>query len=47
MRRVYIPQGTGQALRPLGIPTLLDKILQRAVAMVLEPIYEQDVLDCS
>jgi group II intron reverse transcriptase/maturase len=44
---VYIPKGTGQELRPLGIPTLEDKILQRAIVMVLEPIYEQDFLDCS
>ena len=33
--------------RPLGIPTLEDKVLQRAVVMALEPIYEQDFLDCS
>ena len=33
--------------RPIGIPTLEDKVLQRAVVMVLEPIYEQDFLDCS
>ena len=47
VRRVYIPKGTGPELRPLGIPTLEDKILQRAVVMVLEPIYERDFLDCS
>jgi len=47
VRRVHIPKGTGQQTRPLGIPTLEDKILQRAVVMVLEPIYEQDFLDCS
>ena len=47
VRRVYIPKGTGLELRPLGIPTLEDKVLQRAVVMVLEPIYEQDFLDCS
>ena len=47
VRRVYIPKGTGTELRPLGIPTLEDKVLQRAVVMVLEPIYEQDFLDCS
>jgi retron-type reverse transcriptase len=47
VRRVHIPKGSGNETRPLGIPTLEDKILQRAVAMVLEPIYEQDFLDCS
>lgn len=47
VRRVHIPKGTGNETRPLGIPTLEDKILQRAVVMVLEPIYEQDFLDCS
>jgi group II intron reverse transcriptase/maturase len=47
VRRVHIPKGTGDETRPLGIPTLEDKILQRAVVMVLEPIYEQDFYDCS
>jgi group II intron reverse transcriptase/maturase len=47
VRRVHIPKGTGPETRPLGIPTLEDKVLQRAVAMVLEPLYEQDFLDCS
>jgi len=47
LRRVYIPKGTGNETRPLGIPTLEDKILQRAVVMALEPIYEQDFLNCS
>jgi len=47
VRRVRIPKGTGPETRPLGIPTLEDKILQRAVVMALEPIYEQDFLDCS
>jgi group II intron reverse transcriptase/maturase len=47
VRRVRIPKGTGNDSRPLGIPTLEDKVLQRAVVMVLEPIYEQDFLDCS
>src|SRR5262249_48758271 len=42
-----IPKGTGKETRPLGIPTLEDKILQRAVVMALEPIYEQDFGDCS
>jgi group II intron reverse transcriptase/maturase len=47
VRRVYIPKGTGRETRPIGIPTFEDKILQRAVVMVLEPVYEQDFLDCS
>ena len=47
VRRVYIPKGDGSKLRPLGIPTFEDKVLQRAVAMVLEAVYEQDFLDCS
>ena len=47
VRRVRIPKGTGNETRPLGIPTLEDKVLQRAVVMALEPIYEQDFRDCS
>ena len=47
VRRVHIPKGTGHETRPLGIPTFEDKVLQRAVVMILEPIYEQDFLDCS
>ena len=47
VRRVHIPKGTGSDTRPIGIPTLEDKALQRAVVMVLEPIYEQDFYDCS
>jgi len=47
VRRVYIPKADGTKLRPIGIPTFEDKILQRAVVMVLEAIYEQDFLDCS
>ena len=42
VRRVYIPKGTGPETRPIGIPTLEDKVLQRAIVMVLEAIYEQD-----
>jgi RNA-directed DNA polymerase len=47
VRRVHIPKGSGKETRPIGIPTFEDKILQRAVAMVLEAVYEQDFLDCS
>ena len=48
VRRVHIPKGSGGTeTRPIGIPTFEDKVLQRAVAMVLEAVYEQDFLDCS
>ena len=47
VRRVYIPKGVGPETRPLGIPTFEDKILQRAVTMVLQAVYEQDFLPCS
>jgi RNA-directed DNA polymerase len=47
VRRVHIPKGTGGDTRPIGIPTFEDKVLQRAVVMVLEAIYEQDYYGCS
>jgi RNA-directed DNA polymerase len=47
VRRVHIPKGDGGQTRPIGIPTFEDKILQRAVAMALEAVYEQDFLDSS
>ena len=47
VRRVHIPKGTGPETRPIGIPTFEDKVLQRAVVMALESVYEQDFLDCS
>jgi len=47
VRRVRIPKGDGSKTRPIGIPTFADKVLQRAVAMILGAVYEQDFLDCS
>lgn len=47
VRRVHIPKADGKQMRPIGIPTFEDKVLQRAVTMVLEAVYEQDFLPCS
>lgn len=47
VRRVHIPKGDGSQTRPIGIPTFEDKVLQRAVHMVLETVYEQEFLNCS
>ena len=47
VRRTYIPKGDGSERRPIGIPTFEDKVLQRAIVMILEAVYEQDFLDCS
>jgi RNA-directed DNA polymerase len=48
VRRVHIPKaGSPGENRPLGIPTFEDKLLQRAMLMVLEPVYETDFLDVS
>ena len=47
VRRAHIPKGDGKQTRPIGIPTFEDKVLQRAVAMVLGAVYEEDFVDCS
>lgn len=47
VRRVYIPKPGKQEKRPIGVPTVADRALQRSVCQVLTAIYEQDFLSCS
>ena len=47
VERRWIPKSDGKKLRPLGLPTLEDKIVAKAVALLLEQIYEQDFCDFS
>src|SRR5207244_3748321 len=46
-RRVFIPKAGRSELRPLSIPAVRDRIVQAAARIVIEPIFEADMLECS
>ncbi|MCP4445768.1 MAG: hypothetical protein GY811_10565 [Myxococcales bacterium] len=47
VKRVLIPKGDGKDRRPIGVPSFEDKLLQRAIEMLLTPVFEQDFYDLS
>jgi RNA-directed DNA polymerase len=46
-RRVFIPKPGREELRPLSVPAVRDRVVQAAVKIVIEPIFEADMLECS